>query len=141
MAYNHRYEVYKWRHWKNQEEKILLDSGMPEEMIQELHDFDWQILKKERTYYRWNVSEEEILWSMPCLHEPPLENIQQLLDQMENQKLYHALSALDEVTLKIIFYRVQKYSYREIERLTGINQNTVSAKMSRLRKKLKNFLK
>ena len=75
------------------------------------------------------------------LHEGPLENIQQFLDELDNQELYHALSVLDETTLQIIFYRVQKYSYEEISQLTGITKSNVSTRLYRLRKKLKKFLK
>ena len=67
--------------------------------------------------------------------------MQQFLDDLDNQELYRALSSLDEITLQIIFYRVQKYSYQEIEILTGIKESTLSVRMSRLRKKLKNLLK
>ena len=141
MAYNYGREKYKWNCMKNKEEKLLRELGVSETVIEELRDYDWQMFKKERTYYHWNLSEEELLQHQVNLRERPLENMQQFLDDLDNQELYRALSSLDEITLQIIFYRVQKYSYQEIEILTGIKESTLSVRMSRLRKKLKNLLK
>ena len=141
MAYNHRYEYYKWEHWKIREEKQLLELGMTEEMILELRNYDKEMFNKERVYYFWNRYSEEMLEHKTSFREPSFENIHQLLDQLDNQALYHALCKLDQVTLQIIFYRVQKYSYAEIGQLTGMKISTISTKLSRLRKKLKKFLK
>ena len=141
MAYNHRYEQYKWERWKTKEEKQLRELRMSEEMILELRNYDKEAFNKERVYYFWNRYNEEMLEHKIAFHEPPFENIQQLLNQLDNQALYRALSKLDQVTLQIIFYRVQKYSYLEIEQLTGVKVGAISARLSRLRKKLKKFLK
>ena len=61
MAYNYGREKYKWNCMKNKEEKLLRELGVSETMIEELHKYDWQIFKKERTYSSWNISSEEIL--------------------------------------------------------------------------------
>lgn len=60
MAYNHGREKTKWDRLKKKEEKLLRELGVSETMIEELHKYDWQIFKKERTYSSWNISSEEI---------------------------------------------------------------------------------
>lgn len=41
MAYNKAKEEYKWKVWKEQEEKKLRELGVSEEVIAELRDYDW----------------------------------------------------------------------------------------------------
>ena len=41
MAYNKAKEEYKWKQWKEQEEKKLRELGVSEEVIAELRDYDW----------------------------------------------------------------------------------------------------
>ena len=40
MAYNHGREERKWRIWKEAEEKILRDCGVPESTIEEIRIYD-----------------------------------------------------------------------------------------------------
>lgn len=48
MAYNKAKEEYKWKVWKEQEEKKLRELGVSEEVIAELRDYDWNCFKQER---------------------------------------------------------------------------------------------
>ena len=47
MAYNKAKEEYKWKVWKEQEEKKLRELGVSEEVIAELRDYDWNCFKRE----------------------------------------------------------------------------------------------
>lgn len=107
MAYNYGREKYKWNCRKKKEEKLLRELGVAETIIQELRNYDWQLFKKERTYYRWNISEEENLEQRVDLHEGPLENIQQFLDELDNQELYHAFSVRMSRLRKKLKYRLK----------------------------------
>ena len=40
MAYNHGKEERKWRLWKEAEEKILRESGVDENIIEEIRIYD-----------------------------------------------------------------------------------------------------
>lgn len=48
MAYNKAKEEYKWKVWKEQEEKKLRELGVSEEVIAELRDYDWKDKRVER---------------------------------------------------------------------------------------------
>lgn len=50
MAYNKAKEEYKWKLWKEQEEKRMREFGVSEEIIAELREYDWNCFKEERTY-------------------------------------------------------------------------------------------
>ena len=49
MAYNKAKEEYKWKVWKEQEEKKLRELGVSEEVIAELRDYDWNCFKNVTT--------------------------------------------------------------------------------------------
>ena len=42
MTYNKAKEERKWKQWKEQEERILRESGVREEVIQRIRELDWQ---------------------------------------------------------------------------------------------------
>ena len=51
MAYNHGKAERKWKLWKEKEEKILRDSGVSEDMIEEIRLYDRQAFNSDRRYY------------------------------------------------------------------------------------------
>ena len=57
MAYNKAKEEYKWKVWKEQEEKKLRELGVSEEVIAELRDYDWNCFKQERNYKNHQMPE------------------------------------------------------------------------------------
>ena len=52
MAYNHGREERKWRIWKEAEEKILRDCGVPESTIEEIRIYDRADFNSNRRFYR-----------------------------------------------------------------------------------------
>lgn len=48
MAYNHGKAERKWKLWKEKEEKILRDSGVSEDMIEEIRLCDRQAFNSDR---------------------------------------------------------------------------------------------
>ena len=51
MAYNHGKAEYKWKLWKEREEKILRDSGVTEDTIEAIRFYDRQAFNSDRRYY------------------------------------------------------------------------------------------
>ena len=58
MAYNHGKAEYKWKLWKEREEKILRDSGVTEDTIEAIRFYDRQAFNSDRRYYE-RVQETE----------------------------------------------------------------------------------
>ena len=65
------------------------------------------------------------------------ETVQDFLDRIENQKLYHILITVNRLTLQIVLMKIQGYSTHEIARYLKITQKAVYRRMDRLKEKIK----
>ncbi|MFQ9889639.1 MAG: hypothetical protein ACLRWM_04080 [Streptococcus sp.] len=89
MTFYKAKEEYKWKQWKEQEEKILRESRVSEEVIQRIRELDWQDFNAERRFWEHFSSNQEELYTQKTEEEPLVAlNIQQLLDSIENEQLY-----------------------------------------------------
>lgn len=61
MNFNKAREEYKWKQWKEQEEKLLRQCGMNEESIRVLRQNDWMAFNEERRYQEHQILSPEIL--------------------------------------------------------------------------------
>lgn len=103
MAYNHGREERKWRIWKEAEEKILRDCGVPESTIEEIRIYDRADFNSNRRFYRWTNDVAEYLEDMQDKQKPKeIATITDLLDEIENEKLYRALRLPKDVDELII---------------------------------------
>lgn len=59
------------------------------------------------------------------------------MDEIENEHLYNILLNEDNITLKIIMYKVQGYSTKEIANILGITIDNIYYRIKKLRKKIK----
>lgn len=139
MAYNKAKAEKEWVEWKNNEEKQLRELGVDEDTIQRLHGYDWEAFKAERNYRYWNLEQDSI--SEVAADDPPeiVQNVEQLMDCIENDRLYKVLKETDGQTLQILLYRMKGYSIKEIEQIMSIDDAAIKMRISRLRKKLKNI--
>ena len=140
MAYNKARAEYIWRKLKDQEERKLRALGVDEDIIQQLHNYDWDMFKAERNYKSWNIlmdSMSEI--EAKDSYEPPY-SVEALLDEIENEQLYRLLSGLDNWTLQMLLYKSLGYTAKEIEANIGMPESMVHNRISRLRKKVKKLL-
>ena len=146
MTFHKAKEEYKWKQWKEQEERILRKSGVSEEVIQRLRELDWQDFNAERRFWEHFSSNQEELYTRE-LEEPSsvVLNIQQLLDSVENEQLLQVLLESDKKTLQILLLKMWGFSIREIAEQTGIPmglpEKTIYTRIERLKKKIKKVLK
>ena len=103
MAYNHGKAERKWKLWKEKEEKILRDSGVSEDMIEAIRLYDRQAFNSDRRYYE-RVQETGTYLDTVAASTDQAEpkTVQDFLDRIENQELYHVLITVDRLTLQII---------------------------------------
>ena len=66
-----------------------------------------------------------------------LKTVQDFLDRIENQELYHVLITVDRLTLQIVLMKIQGYSTHEIARYLKITEKAVYRRMDRLKEKVK----
>ena len=140
MAYNHGKEERKWRLWKEAEEKVLRNCGVPESTIEELRIYDRADFNSNRRFYRYLNDVAEYLEEMSNI-EPPKEvnTVTDLLNEIENENLYRVMLTVDKRTLQILLLKMQGYSTKEIAPLVGLTTGAIYARLDHLRKKLKQF--
>ena len=140
MAYNHGREERKWRIWKEAEEKILRDCGVPESTIETIRIYDRADFNSNRRFYRYLNDVAEYLEEMSDTLPPKeVDTVTDLLNEIENENLYRALLTVDKRTLQIILLKMQGYSTKEIAPLVGLTTGAIYARLDHLRKKLKQF--
>lgn len=140
MAYNKAKEEWKWRQWKEKEEKVLRACGMGENSIQKLRESDWKDFKAERIYQNHRSDYPEYpKWETVEHREPDIIEIDALLDNISDRKIFCILKEEDKKTLQIILLKMMGFSINEISREMGIPEKTIYTRMDRLKKKIKKF--
>ena len=102
MAYNHGKAEYKWKLWKEREEKILRDSGVTEDTIEAIRLYDRQAFNSDRRYYE-RVQETDTYLDTVAASTDQAEpkTVQDFLDYIENQELFHVLITVDRLKEKV----------------------------------------
>lgn len=111
MAYSHRNAVRQWEKWKDQEEKLLRQYGIPEAKIQELRKYDWEVFKKERCQHN-----NETEWTLEAELKNPQElelcvsDVEALLNEVTDEHILEILRKQNPLTLQIVFLKTLGYS-------------------------------
>ena len=102
MAYNHGKAEYKWKLWKEREEKILRDSGVAEDTIEAIRLYDRRAFNSDRRYYE-RVQETDTYLDTVAASTDQAEpkTVQDFLDYIENQELFHVLITVDRLKEKV----------------------------------------
>ena len=102
MAYNHGKAERKWKLWKEKEEKILRDSGVSEDMIEEIRLYDRQAFNSDRRYYERAQETGTYLDTVAAsTDQAEPKTVQDFLDYIENQELFHVLITVDRLKEKV----------------------------------------
>lgn len=138
MGFNYQKELIKWNKWKSQEEELLRSLDVDENIIRQLHDYDWEMFKSERRIRgRQNTTINTVLNNIPYYDQKEINTIDDLLSQIENEALFNYLSTIDKETSTIILLKTFGYSTHEISKILGLSLSSIYKKIHRLRKKLK----
>ena len=133
------------------------DAGISSEAIQAMYDYDWSVFNANRSYQ--NHTQEMAAPSFEQSEESysPLMNKYQeavsvtdtyhetksrfaWIGEIENEQLLTALETLKTEDLEIItMYAYERYDITEISKVYGVSRPTISIKIKRITKFLKNF--
>lgn len=144
MGFNKAREEYKWKQWKETEEKKMRELDVPEEVIAKLYEYDWEIFKRERIYQERQIPNTDLVIQREDtdttyeIHQPI--SVEEFIEAIDDKSLRKMLLETDMLTMRIILLRSLGYSIEEIAEYFGMKPNTISARLMRLRKKIKNFL-
>ena len=142
MAYNKAKEEKKWRLWKEAEEMQLRSLGVSEDTIEKLHVHDWAIFNSDRRYYQRMQESGTYLEEVAEDTTPPeVKTVEDFLDSIENQQLFHVLIKVDRLTLQIIVMQLQGYSTHDIASSLRLTEEAVYKRVRRLKEKIKKVLK
>lgn len=140
MSYNHGKEEQKWLLWKEAEERIMRQSGIDEETIEEIRTYDRAEFNSDRRYYQKlqevgtyldEVAESE--W------QTEINTVEDLLNEIDNMDLFQVLQSADKRTLQIVLLKMQGYKTDEIAGIVHLSAKSIYRRMDTLRKKLKQF--
>ena len=138
MAYNGLKEYYKWRRWKDNDEKTMREHGVDEETMAKIRDFDRITYNSNNRFYkRLNDMGEFYEETIPDTSKDEITSVEQLLQEVENPKMYKILKKASGRTLQIILMRVQGYSVKDISEIIHISKASIYDRISTLRNKLK----
>ena len=136
MTFQKAKEEYKWKQWKEQEEKILRESGMNEDKIAYLRKLDWQDFNAERRFWDHYSSDQGKLYTQRKEETMNLLNSEQLLDHIENKQLWEILRNTDPKTIQIILMKIWGFTIKEISEYLHLPEKTIYIRMSRLKSKI-----
>ena len=141
MAYNKAKEEKKWRIWKDAEEKKMRELGVREDTIEQLRVHDWAIFNSDRRYYQRLQNTGTYLEEVAEQDQPrEAKTVEDLLADIENERLYAVLIEVDKQTLQALLLKIQGFSIREIAVCLGLNEGTVYKRLGRLKEKIKKVL-
>ena len=137
MVYNSLKSYWIWRRKKEAEEKEWRALGVDENIIAKLHDFDRIAYNSDDRFYKrlYDVGDfyEEIIEDKS---QREITSFEQLLDEVENPKMYKILKKASEKTLQIILMRVRGYSVKDISEILHVSKTSIYDRIKVVRKKL-----
>ena len=129
---------YKWEKDKLLEEKLLKKNNVNHSIINMLRNYDWNDFKRERSFKTHQNVTKDVFFDLKATYdEKEINSINDLMDEIENENLYKILSKEDNITLKILVYKIQGYSTKEIANILGITIDNIYYRIKKIRKKIK----
>lgn len=138
MKYNYEKEKLRWEKDKLLEEKLLKKNNVNHSIINMLRNYDWNDFKRERSFKTHQNVTKDVFFDLKATYdEKEMNSINDLMDEIENENLYKILSKEDNITLKILVYKIQGYSTKEIANILGITIDNIYYRIKKIKKKNK----
>ncbi len=119
---------------------MLRAYGVGESIIELLYTYDRAGFNSDKHFYR-RLNDVGDHIGETIAEEQPIEvgTVADMLDEIENERLYQILVTVDKRTLQIVLLKIQGYSTKEIAPLVGLTTGAIYARLDHLQKKLKQF--
>lgn len=138
MGYNKASELRKWIRWKNDEEKILRYYGFSDNKIEDLYNFDMEQFNSDRRFREKQVGNNDLINNVGISYlSLPLNDFHDVLDQLEDMKLYSIMSKVDVQTMAILFLKIHGYSNKDISNVLGLSDSLIRKRIYSVMKKIK----
>lgn len=137
MGYNKAREERKWKKWKEDEEHILRQEGMPESKIIELRQYDWRIFNSERRFREKQFTNNNLMDYIGITYiQLPIRDFDDILDQIEDIHLYYIMKNTNIQTMAILYLKMEGYTNKEISTILGLSEKIIRKRISAIKKKL-----
>lgn len=137
MVYNKAREERKWKKWKEKEERVLRQEGMPENKIMELHQYDWKLFNADRRFREKQFTNSNLIDCVGTVYiQLPIRNFDDILDQIEDMNLYHVMMNSNIQTMAILYLKIEGYTNKEISSILGMKEGTIRKRIFDVRRKL-----
>lgn len=144
MAFNKAREEYRWKQWKEAEEKKMRKLGVEESVITALREYDWKVFNQERTYQSWQTPDTDTVNENAVSDDsrkiPQPLTVQEFIKAIDDKELRSYVTEMDPLTMRIILLKTFGYQTKDIAGILDISNDTIYQRMKRLRKKFKKFL-
>ena len=142
----------KWEHLRVQ----YREAGMSEDAIQAMYEFDLGVLNSERAYITNTMTVSGAADDCAAKETSDFKQYEKAvtvtdtyretksrftwIGEIENERLLSALENLSDADLNLVtMYAYEGYTVTEISKVLGVAQPTISIKIKRITKFLKNF--
>lgn len=142
----------KWEHLRVQ----YREAGMSEDAIQAMYEFDLGVLNSERAYITNTLTVSDTTDDSTATETSDFKQYEKAITvtdtyhetktrftwigEIENERLLSALENLSDADLNLVtMYAYEGYTVTEISKVLGVAQPTISIKIKRITKFLKNF--
>lgn len=156
MSWNNGKEKKKFDKQQERQAEEYRQYGMSEKDIQEMYQFDLEMLRKERVFRIHNQPIQDKFDDKFDESKSPMlgkffdkfsifndfsDNRYWWIEEIDNQELVKRLKMLSEGDIEILTLIIEGYKQVEIAQLYSVSSATISKKLKRIRNFLKNFSK
>ena len=136
--YNHRREENKDEKWKKKDERFMLRNGMPKEKVIVMRDFDRKQFNSNRRFEeKIDFDSDKIISTAKqpentSVNDP--SDLESFINSITSIALAESLEELGFEVQLIVFLLYRGFNSKEISKITGIPEWTISRRLSKLRR-------
>ena len=134
--YNHRRAENEYEKWKKEDEKFMITNGMSIKNVLIMREFDRKQFNSNRRFEeKVDMDSEKIISNLKQSEPPTLNNPKNLEDFLNSITSISFAEALNELGFEvqlIVFLMYRGYNAKEISKITGIPNWTISRRLSKL---------
>lgn len=120
---------------------MLRECGVDEAVIEQIRIDNRADFNSNRQFNRWTNDIAEYLDEMAGKEQlTEVKSVAGLLNEIENESLYHVLVTVDKRTLQIVLLKMQGYSTKEIAPIVHLTTGAIYARLDHLRKRLRKII-
>lgn len=136
-AYNHRRAENAYTKWKREDEEFMIRNGMSKEKVKVMRNFDREQFNSNRRFEeKIDFDSENIVLSAKQPEAVSLNdsaNLEDFINSITSMAFVNALEELGFEVQIIVFLMHRGFNAKEISRITGIPEWTISRRLKKLK--------